>query len=182
MEKIAELLALARLTVAGTEASRSATDMPEAGEAFIGTIDLLLEDSDKNPALLDLKWTRQGSRYRDRLEQGLAIQLAAYARLVGAGERAAYFMLADGEAFCVPGTGLGTAVRPGAPTLGDTWTGTLASRRLRADTIRNGILRATGVGLDPKKPAPDPDGVPTRPMPPCNFCELGRLCGVEAMA
>jgi hypothetical protein len=181
MEKIAELIGQARLTVVGAETDRTATGMPEDGESFVGTVDLLLEDADHLPVLLDLKWTRAGRRYRDRLEQGLAIQLAAYAALVGAGERAAYFLLADAEAFSLPGGRLGTAVRTGAPALNATWAGTLASRRLRMATIRNGTLRATGVGLNLKKPAPDLDGVPTRPMPPCNFCELGRLCGVEPM-
>lgn len=181
MEKIAELLGRAGLTVVGAEAERTATDMPEAGESFGGIIDLLLEDANRLPALLDLKWTRAGGRYRDRLEQGLAIQLSAYAKLVGAGERAAYFLLADAEGFSLDGAQLGTAVRAGAPTLHATWVDTLTSRQLRIATIRNGILRASGVGLDVKKPTPDPDGVPTRPMPPCGFCELGRLCGLEPM-
>jgi len=89
--------------------------------------------------------------------------------------------VADAEAFCLPGGRLGTAVGSTAPTLDATWAGTLTSRQLRMATIRTGTLRALGVGLDLKKPAPDPDGVPTRPMPACNFCEFGRLCGAEPM-
>jgi len=181
MEKIALLLGQAGLTVVGAEADRTAPNMPEADESLVGTIDLLLEDADGRPALLDLKWTRAGHRYQNRLEQGLAIQLSAYARLAAAGERAGYFLLADAEAFCLPGGRLGTAVGSTAPTLDATWAGTLTSRQLRMATIRTGTLRALGVGLDLKKPAPDPDGVPTRPMPACNFCEFGRLCGAEPM-
>jgi hypothetical protein len=181
MEKIAALLAAAGFTVVGTEASRNTTDMPEAGECFGGSIDMLLEDAAGNPALLDLKWTRKASKYRDLLKDGMAIQLAAYSRLVSAGERAAYFLLRDGEAFGTPGSGLGVAVGGSPPTLEDTWARVVAWRRLRLGALRNGTLHALGVDFDPKKPAPDPDGIPARLLPPCTFCEFGRLCGTEAV-
>ena len=104
--------------------------------------------------------------------------MAAVSSLVGAGERAAYFLLREAEAFGTPGSGLGTPVRSGAPSLADTWQGALAARDLRLATMRAGTLRSLGVGLNLKKPQPDPDGVQVRPLPGCKFCKLGRLCGL----
>jgi hypothetical protein len=63
-----------------------------------------------------------------------------------------------------------------------TLAGAVASRRLRLGTIQGGTLHALGVDFDEKKPAPDPDGVTVRPLPPCMFCAFGRLCGLESVA
>ena len=169
---IARLLLQSGLIVVEGEANRRATDMPETGEAFAGTVDLLLQDASGRPVVLDLKWTRAGHRYREQLEKGLAIQLAAYAKLVGAGERAAYLLLADAEAFATSGARLGTAVRGDAPSLDATWQAVLAARRLRAAAISSGTLRALGLDYDHKKPPPDPDGVLAPPAPPCKFCNF----------
>lgn len=177
MQRIAGLLSSSGLAVVGAEVARGAQDMPEVGERFEGRVDLLLEDEDGRPAVLDLKWTRRAATYTGLLQDGAAIQLAAYARLVGAGERAAFFLLRDGEAFSTPLSGLGTPSAATAPTLVDTWERAIASRRLRLTTVRNGTLRALGVDYDQRNPGLDPDGVTLRPPPPCMFCAFGRLCG-----
>jgi ATP-dependent helicase/nuclease subunit B len=179
MSDIATLLKDKALAVVGTEVEREADDMPEAKEQFRGSIDLLLQDSEGRPALLDLKWTRKADRYSGLLKTGSALQLAAYAKLVGAAERAAYFLLRDGQVFSTSSWALGTSAADDAPSLADTWSRTIDSRRLRLATIRAGTLRALGVGYDDKKPPPDPDEVSLRPTPPCNLCSFGRLCGKE---
>ena len=104
------------------------------------------------------------------------MQLAAYAALTGAGERAAYLLLADGDAVGPPGGLPGITVPDGAPSLSESWTRVLEGRAARAAPLGEGRLRALGV-FKGKKPPPDPDGAPLAPSAPCRFCEAGRLCG-----
>jgi hypothetical protein len=180
MAALGWLLTAGRFTVVAAEAPREAEGLPETGELLGGTIDLLLEDEQGRPALLDLKWTRSGRGYRKRLEEGRAVQLAAYAQLTGAGERAAYFLLADAHAVGPNGT-MPAVERVPAPSLAATWAGVRQSRAGRAAALAEGRLRALGV-FDGKRPPPDPDGAALAPEAPCNFCSFGRLCGKAAVA
>ena len=181
MAEIGRLLAEGGYQVVEAEAGREAADMPEQGERFRGAIDLLLRDAQGLHALLDLKWSRRSRQYRERLQQGGAIQLAAYAQLVHAGERAAYLLLADavavGAGQAMPGV---QSVEP-APTLRDTWAAARASRLSRAVSLGSGQLRALGI-FDGTKPPPDPDGASLAPKPPCSYCDHARLCGQKVMA
>lgn len=179
--RIAELLRERGLTVVEAEARRASADLlgPEAGLA--GDIDLLLADAQGRPALLDFKWSRAARSYRERLQKGEAVQLAAYAALVGANDRAAYVLLPLGEVLGSRG-GLGTPpTNADAPDLASTWANAIASRDARDATLQAGTLRALGIGVE-KKPPPDPDGASIAPAPPCRFCVYGRLCGKETAA
>jgi hypothetical protein len=44
-----------------------------------GFIDLVLEDLEGNPVIIDLKWTRSETKYKELIENEEAIQLAVYA-------------------------------------------------------------------------------------------------------
>jgi hypothetical protein len=181
MAAIGRLLAEGGYDVVQAEAGRDAANMPEPGESFHGAIDLLLKDGAGRYALLDLKWSRRGRRYRERLQQGQAVQLAAYAQLVGAGERAAYLLLADAQALSASDAMPGVQAVEAAPTLDATWSEARASRSQRAASLADGKLLALGI-FDGKKQPADPDGATLAPQPPCRFCDNARLCGWKVMA
>ncbi len=181
MERIGTLLRDAGLRVVEAEAERIDPAMLGPDEAFGGTLDLLLEDGNGLKALLDLKWSRSLGRYRDRIRGGGALQLAAYARLVGAGERAAYVLLALPEVVGGAGGFGGFTPEADAPSLAGTWRATLASRAARGASLREGRLHALGV-YDGKTAPPDPDGAPLSFDAPCRFCVHGRICGRKVVA
>lgn len=181
IERIATLLRDGGLEVVEAEAERSHAHLLGPDEALGGAIDLLLRDAKGRPALLDLKWSRWVSGYRKRIRDGRAVQLAAYAALVGAEERAAYVLLAVPEVVGGPGGLGGFHAEGGAPSLAATWQATRDSRTARAGTLGAGSIRALGI-FEGKEPPPDPDNAPLAAEVPCRFCAHGRLCGREAVA
>lgn len=166
------------LTIAAVEAEAIAPDTPSPGVEFGGRIDMQLTDGRGRPIVIDFKWSRNDRYRRQQLEKGSAVQLAAYARLSGAGEAAGYYMLAQrrivGRAGAMPGGAI-----EGAPSLGDTWARVVESFNQRHAVIKGGKLHAIGIDYNPAKPAPDPDGISVVTSPHCNFCDYGHLCGKE---
>jgi hypothetical protein len=159
--------------------------MPARGQRFTGALDLLLERADGRSVVIDLKWSRSDRRRRAEVEEGRALQLAAYARLVGAGEDAGYFMLAQRRIHAPPGALFGGG-GDRVPTLAATWAQASASAERRMAGLDGGRLHATGVAAEwkdgkPPRDVPDPDAVEMRLEPPCHFCAFGRICGKEAL-
>jgi ATP-dependent helicase/nuclease subunit B len=181
MEAIGRLLVDGGYRVVATEAARDAVGLLDTGERLAGHIDLLLEDEEGRPALLDLKWTRRSRYYRDRLVGGNAIQLAAYSQLTGAGERAAYMLLADARAMGASAAMRGVEVVAKAPSLAATWVALRQSRTARGEALAAGHLHALGI-YEGKAPPSDPDAASLAPAAPCHFCDFGRLCGKEQVA
>lgn len=176
MRALAELLAKHGITVIETEAQREAMDVPEPGQRFIGTLDLLLQGPEGQSAVLDLKWTRTDRYRRAEVRDGQAVQLAAYVGLVRAENNAAFFMLAQRSVIAPEGSIFAGGEGPG---LLATWQDALASRRARMATLAAGTLRAQGVGW--KQGHADADGATLAGRPPCRVCDFARLCGQEAV-
>jgi len=177
MEAIAALLNQHGLRVEGAEVRRTAMNVPAVGQRFAGTIDLLLRGPSGGLAVLDFKWTPRTDRYRRTdVRKGHAVQLAAYVALVGAGNDAAFFMLSQRRVLAPGGS-----IFPGGegPALTTTWSDALAAHLTRLATIDGGKLRAQGVGW--KETDPDADGAALALKPPCRFCALSRLCGLEVV-
>lgn len=169
MRRLAGEIIRQGLHVAALEEELREDDLLGPGQSLAGRLDMRLVDAHGQRVVLDLKWTRRPDRYRDRVGRGEAIQLAAYARLAGAGERAAYVTLPSGTLLSPDGTA-------GAPTLAETWDNVVRSRAARAAGLATGRLLARGLRED------DPDAPPLAPEPPCRWCDKGRLCGKEALA
>jgi ATP-dependent helicase/nuclease subunit B len=180
MEQIGMLLRQGGLEVVEAEATRSHPDLLGPGEALKGDIDLLLRDSKGRTALLDLKWSRALRSYQQRLREGRAVQLAAYAALVEAEERAAYVLLAVPAVVGGPGGISGFRPEADAPSLAATWQAVRDSRAKRRASLDTGRLHALGI-YPGNKPPPDPDGASLPMEAPCRFCAHGRLCGKEAV-
>ncbi|MBF0333683.1 MAG: PD-(D/E)XK nuclease family protein [Alphaproteobacteria bacterium] len=141
------------------------------GLPFNGTVDLLLCDAAGRRVILDMKWTNWPKYKRQELEDGRAIQLAAYAAIVPdcRPDAAGYFMLRDAALFFA-------APQPfprhhvAGPALAEVW-------RACGDTYRHrmGELAAGRIAV------PDEDwcgqaGV-LAPEPACKPCRFSVLCG-----
>jgi RecB family exonuclease len=151
-----------------------------------GRLDIRLADADGKPAVLDLKWG--SSTYRKLLETGSAVQLAAYARALAAGDEnvfppAGYFAIATSRALSadermkVP--------RPiKGPSLEDTWERVEATTKAVLDCHAKGrvLVLATRRSLPllealdiPEQEQPDyyaPDAEQV-----CKFCSFDGICG-----
>jgi hypothetical protein len=115
------------------------------------------------------------------VRDGRAVQLAAYAALVGAEERAAYVLLAVPAVVGGPGGLDGFRPEADAPSLAATWQALKESRDKRGASLDAGRLQALGI-YEGKKPPPDPDEAPLAMEAPCRFCAHGRICGKGAVS
>jgi hypothetical protein len=152
-----------------------------------GRLDVLLQDERGREVVVDLKWGH--GRYRDKLREGHAIQLAVYAaarRLHTGAERvpAAYFSLANGKMLTLD-DGLFAEGRPvDGPTLEQTWEKLARTIGRVEQALSTGRVPVTGVG-DPRGLL-EVLGVPEsrrdsfyepEPEAACEYCPYGAICG-----
>ncbi len=146
-----------------------------------GSIDLLAEEEDGRPVVIDLKWQRTDKYRRKEIADGVAIQLAVYARHVGDAKTAVptgYFMLRQ-KRFVTGAQGFnGSVVAVEGETPRETWKKIETSWRATMKEMAGGGVRA----------AFDQDGVeqakfndPILMTPPkCQYCDFVTLCGRES--
>jgi ATP-dependent helicase/nuclease subunit B len=183
-QKLSELLVESQLRV---EAVELKVEDPSDDGVLHGRVDMLLRDPRGEPFVLDLKLGR--SSYAEKLEAGLAVQLAHYGHVVrrtrklAAFPPVAYFSLGAGRAFAIEGTPLaasGTDFLQGPPvaaTADALVRSTSATRRL----IASGVVPVTGVGDEPTSLAAtlgdDPGHLQLPAEAGCGFCDKGPICG-----
>lgn len=146
-----------------------------------GRLDVYLEDNAGGKQIIDLKYSSWGSKnYRQKLEDGIAVQLAVYRQLAGDAGGAAYFSIKDGD--LVPANpsfpGFGPPV-PG-PHLDQVWEELSAAvRAVRERQLAKGVCAAGGIvpGDPGEKDEWEPEGNFGRFTPNCSFCEYSPLCG-----
>ena len=180
-----------QLKVERTEAHLQATlnDIPFAGYA-----DLLLRDKEGRPFVLDMKWSWSSKYRRQEVEEGSALQLAAYAWMLSAAEstkdvHTGYFMLAQGQLISSSDM-LGDEATSSPYAMEEIWQLGVSSLNHTFTMFENGLLEARGI----KELAAQTDGADyeTTQMkfkeqcladgrlyqsPPCIFCDFSRLCG-----
>lgn len=142
----------------------------ELNTEFQGFLDLVLKDKNGNRAILDLKWSKYSKYKREELQAGLALQLAAYAWLLGKGKPlpAGYYMLAQAELLttdisCFPGQNVVQG-----PPLSEVWTSFLDQSREVMAALSSGQAHAPGA-----EPEADPK------LNSCRFCDYTSLCGAR---
>ena len=178
-EGLSGLMAAARLRPIAVESLRGREAL---GIVLRGQPDLVLGEP---PAVVDLKWAG-ASHFARALKAGAAHQLAAYSYLVSEGPApaapVAYFILSSQRMLAAERRPFGDAEVVAGPSPRQTW----AALRLALDDARRaleeGTLTAAGIDADDAEaPAAegDIDSVTGRlRLPaPCQFCELGALCG-----
>ena len=166
-------------TVASTEHKiEAAVD----GLAMGGRIDLQLHSATPDrPVVLDLKWGKK--RYREAVEAGTAVQLAAYAAMVaatGPAPETAFFSLQGQELITPAADGRldGDAVVSGAIDPAVTWSAVVAAVRRRLREVAQGQLQAPGT-VEPVPENQLHEEVGITLAPPCDYCHFAQLCGRE---
>ena len=133
------------------------------------------------PVVIDFKWTNNDKYRREELEEGRAIQLAVYGRLVngkGGMAPAGYYMLAQRKLLAEPNCPLATEAVDVARDLAQTALDIAASWKIWQSVISDGRVRATGV--DPGEGLPQ--GLQIALPGPCKFCDFKSLCRVGLAA
>ena len=124
-----------------------------------GSADMVLEDPQQQTWIFDLKWSGKVDEYRDKIENGTALQLATYARMENGPAcqaRCAYFLLPK---FLL----LYNEQKQNWPEL---WGKASYSYQTRMELIRNGQL-----------PLTDPDSTQFLAIEAeCTYCEYAMLC------
>ncbi len=175
LSSLAALLAERGMTVVGMEVER---------ETALGAlpvrsrIDLVVRDRDGNEAVIDLKWTGSRTWRRTEVQEGRAIQLATYSRLVApnGGAPAGYYLLRQRELVAEAGTALAVEGLTVTRTLDETWGAIAADWGELTRLARAGRGLATGVpGVAEHLPA-------ELGFPPgervCFFCDMGNVCRI----
>ena len=158
------------------------------GADLAGKADLLL-DRAGGRGVLDLKLARSSAYFREKLEQGQALQVALYAELAREGgslPATGYFLINRGEVLSVDRGGFPGARELAGPSMQDTlaaardairfWRSVMARGLVtsRHEEQREGALLEAGEAAGRAAPASGPGAID----PPCRFCDYGALCGV----
>ncbi len=178
IRQLVEMISDADLTVRGCEEEVVVCMAPD--QDLGGYLDLVLEDANGKSAVLDLKWSKRDRYRREEIEQGRALQLAAYTWLeeqagrtaIGAG----YFMLRQQTLFFTSPRPFPAAHHVPGSDLKQTWDGLKHAYDHRMAQLEQGEVLVRGVD-------PGPDDADIDPMPQiepgCRFCDYRPLCGAS---
>jgi len=143
-----------------------------------GAIDLLAQDHAQQPVVIDLKWQRTDKYRRREVADGVAIQLAVYARHCGGAKmeaQAGYFMLRQKRFLTNAQDFKGSVVAVAGASPSETWKTIEKSWRATMKELADGKIRAPFEWDDvPQKEFED--DVSMAP-PKCKFCDYVTLCG-----
>ncbi|MFI5297243.1 MAG: PD-(D/E)XK nuclease family protein [Polyangiales bacterium] len=161
-------------------------EAPWGARTLNGRIDLLLRTRGGRDAIMDLKWGEKS--YREKLENGQAIQLAAYGYAQSGGRDAfppvAYFTLASGRALTTEQGAFGDARVVDGRSAQETWK---AVNRTLLEVERLLARRTVPVtGVRASLPILEQAGVPESELVQyfalkngdgCKYCEFDVICG-----
>jgi len=169
--ELGRVLARTGATVRGVEHEVEGT---LGGAAVKGRADLLLDGPD---VVIDFKWGASG--YRERMQDGIAVQLAMYAGMArrdGASvPGVAYLSLSKQRFFAARGTALGDVRAVGEHSADDMLRGVEAGIAARVGELAAGLLVAPAALEDVEDEGLA--GGRVRLAPKCDYCELATLCG-----
>lgn len=187
MRELQRYLARAGWRIAGVEEQVSTSS---SLGTLKGRLDVRLENAEGRQAILDLKWGE--STYRDLLEGGRAVQLAAYVRAVhDKGETrslppAGYFSLQSGKVLTTDARmQMGESKTLDGETLAETWTRIERTARAVQESLGHGkiYVAATKRAL----PLLEALEVPEKDRPKhyalddvtnaCRYCDYPAICG-----
>ena len=159
----------------------TALEAPLGDGLLRGRPDLVLGP---RPAVVDLK-LGSASKRRKHLENGTAVQLAAYAWLVTRNGRAdelppvGYFILSATRLYTTAAGAFPDATVVNGPAPADTWAAAVATREDALARLWEGGLEAQGVGDLDVEVVERGELIDGRIAlePPCRWCEFGGLCG-----
>ena len=193
VRQLVEAIAQHGLTVDKTEEK---LEGKIGGTPFVGFADLLLRDKHGNRFVLDMKWSSSSKYLKKSLEEGEALQLAAYAWLLRSAEPSAtihsgYFMLAQGELLSDSPLVGKEALNTKYP-LEKIWEMGIHSWNSHLQSLNDGTMEASGVkeALLQSENGGKPDDIQSKLKDeydakgllyqgvPCKFCDFASLCGL----
>ena len=180
LAELARFLHDNKLNVVATEQKFEQAGSLGPNTGIAGAIDLLAEDHAHRPVVIDLKWQRSDKYRRNEIADGVAIQLAVYAKHIG-GEKldipTGYFMLRQ-ERFVTGSQGFdGSVFAVDGPSPRETWTRISTSWGAVMGEIVAGQVRAS---FEQEGVAQKKFENPVLMTPPnCNYCDYTVLCGRE---
>lgn len=173
-----QMISDAGLTVRGVEEEVVVAFAP--GQDFAGYLDLVLEDAKGRSVVLDLKWSTRDKYRREEVQEGRALQLAAYTWLEEQAGRtslgAGYFMLRQQSLLFTGPYPFSTAHHVPGSDLQQTWAVLRAAYDRRMEQLERGdvLVRGVPAGTDDT----DVDPMP-QVEPGCRFCDYRSLCGAS---
>lgn len=178
---LARFLRSKKLTVVAVEHQFSVAGALDADTEVRGFIDLLAKLPSGRLVVVDLKWQRRESRRRAELENGLALQLAVYARQISdenVGVETGYFMLRQRRFLTTGSLGGAATLLIDGPTPKETWDRISTSWKATMTEISSGSVQSPFEQADTSiKNFVDAHLL----MPPsCGFCDYAGLCGVAS--
>ena len=171
MAELTRKLSSAKLTLAIAETSFT-RPLPEQAGILKGRLDLLFEGA-QGKLVLDAKWTSSAKHYSAHLAENRALQLAAYAWLVGDGATAAYYLLRQ-RRLLAAGPYPFTDAQITGTDLAACWRDALADFFDALKNLESGQIVAAAI--DP----PETNGRRLAIEAPCRFCDYATLCGRNA--
>jgi RecB family exonuclease len=167
---------------------------------FTGYADLVLKTSTGDAFILDMKWTTRSKYRKEEVENGDALQLAAYAWLLkstGSGKHegnvhTGYYMLAQRELLSDSPL-LGKEALPSRRSLDEIWNSGKRAWEKDFENLSSGIIEAKGVkekflaaenNLKEEELRERLNGEAAEQgllyiRPPCGFCDFKIICAVD---
>jgi RecB family exonuclease len=167
---------------------------------FTGYADLVLRTLSGDAFILDMKWSAYGTYKKAEVENGDALQLAAYAWLLksaGSGKQegnihTGYYMLAQRELLSDSPL-LGKEALPSRRSLDEIWNSGKRAWEKDFENLSSGIIEAKGVkekflaaenGLKEEKLREKLSGEAAEQgllyiRPPCGFCDFKIICALD---
>ncbi|MCA1812601.1 MAG: PD-(D/E)XK nuclease family protein [Halobacteriales archaeon] len=188
--RLAELLRDGGYTVVRMEQPLDGTQL--LGLPATGAMDCVLRAGDGSEAVLDVKYA--GNKYRDKLAEGSALQLAVYAAARSAQtgrtvDSVGYLVIQKAQVYAArdsPLRGLRPEWHERGPSIQQTWARLQAALDAAGDWLDTGRI--------PARPLQDPGAWPRDAhlaielqadgsvKDPCQYCAYGKLCGKEDSA
>ncbi|MEK5039151.1 PD-(D/E)XK nuclease family protein [Sporosarcina sp. FSL K6-3457] len=169
MQQFAKFLEDSKITIIETESTHNKSWENEI--KFEGRLDLIGKTPTKKTVILDAKWSRRPSNYKQKLIDG-SIQLALYQWLMATDDEVipvAYFMLSTGDFYAVVDDEIPEQYQVASNSLNDTVQLIRLELNKIQDTLTTGVAVATGIEID--------NSAPFKPL--CKFCDYQDLCGMR---
>lgn len=170
MQQFAKFLTESNISITETESTHQKPW--DDGVEFEGRLDLIGKSPLNRTVILDAKWSRRPSNYKQKLIDG-SIQLALYQWLLSANDEdvipVAYFMLSSGDFYAVTDDEIPEQYHVNSASLKDTVHLVRQELNNVQQSLSAGVAIATGIELD--------ESTPFKPL--CIFCDYQDLCGVR---
>ncbi len=181
LAELARFLRANKLSVVAMEKEFKDAGTLDAKTGIRGWIDLLAKEESGGEVEIDLKWQRTDKYRRKEIADGVAIQLAVYARHVGDAKAyvpTGYFMLRQ-KRFVTGAPGFnGSVVAVDGETPRETWKKMEKSWHGVMTEMAGGAVRAA---FDQEGVEQEKFSDPVLMTPPkCKYCDFATLCGRQS--